>query len=1221
MRKSIRLISALLTVLMVVTSVGVGSLISASAATPAYEYLTTGMESQLAKLETMTLMKSQDGYNLYCDPYSGEVAFQKIATGQILFSNPYDTGSPTSANADTIKSKLLSQVFVEYEDSDGTVKEMYSYTEASERDQIIVKNIKNGIRVEYTMGRQEARRLVPRMIQKERLETLILDKIDNEYSHDRLKNFYVLMDPNDETKSERAIAEMKARYPITNRMAVYVYDSKSSDYELNWCESVIKAYCPDYTYETLDEDHAMTEYEGSDSAPPLFRLALEYTIDSEGLTARLAANGIRYDDTAYSLLSVTVLPYMGAISSENEGYTFMPDGAGALFTASDLAGITWNRTGQMYGPDYAYQEITGEHQEVLTVPVWGAVQSLDYTKTIVHENVVEEGYTTTDEETGETIVVDPVIETTTEKVDVHENKGYVAIITEGDSLATLKYENGGTLHKYAAIYASFCPRPSDEYNLSESIAAASNTTWRVESSRKYVDSYRIKYIMLDDEKMAEEAKLEDYYAPNYFGMAKAYREYLEGQGVLTRIQASEVTENIPLYIEVLGTMETTEKILSIPVTVDTPLTTFENIQTMYEELVAAGVDNVNFKLTGFANGGLSKSTVPYKLKWEKAVGGSDGFEALVAYAADKNLGIFPDFDFCYAANNKSFDGFTYRKHAVKTIDDRYTSKRYYNAMTQSYSRNFEIAISPSVFTHFYEKFNENYQKFNPTGISVSTLGTDLNSDFDEDDPYNREDSKRFTIELLDQISKDYDQVMVDGGNAYSFKYIDHIVNMNLNSSEFFNASYSVPFTGLVLHGYVQGAGTPANEEGDIENAILKSIETGTYLYFTLAYQNTSDLKEDENLNSYYSIRYDIWFDDMVEYYTYLNGILKDLQTQLIIGHELLAGERVPDADEIEADKLKAEEEAAAKAEADRIQAEKDKAAAELAARKEAEALEAEKLTALEDSAKLIDTINKLLAEVDTKKVAFKDLVASIPELEAAIPAAEKALEDANAALETATKANDDAQAALKAGDSSDEDAYAALKDAASAAKEALEAATKDVETATKGVETAKAAVTTALETIRTYKTVMQELKAEIEATVALAERKVEITEGAIAEIIANKDKVSAIAATAIANIEPFYADYDAAIALYELTPVEDKTEDDGAEDDDSAETPDGDEVPGDEAEPEEKPVSKYAVDDGSIVHVTYENGTHFILNYNRFAVTVEYEGTTYTIDAFSVVKF
>ncbi len=1228
MRKSVRFVSALLTVLMVITSVGIGSMLTVSAATPKYEYTTMEMTTQAAKLAQMDLMKSQDGYNLYCDPYSGEIAFEKIATGQVLFSNPYDVGGTTAANAESIKQELLSQIFIEYEDSDGTVKEMNSFEEAAERGQIIVKNIKNGIRVEYTMGRQESRMLVPRMIQKERLETLILDKIDNEYAHNRLKNFYVLMDPNDETLSERAIAEMKAKYPITNKMAVYIYDSKSTTVELIWCESTIKAYCPDYTFETLDEDHAMTNYEGSDTAPPLFRLALEYTIDEEGLNARLAANGIRYDDTAYSLLSVTMLPYMGAISSQNDGYTFMPDGAGALFTAKDLAGKNWNRVGQMYGPDYAYQTITGEHQEVLTVPVWGAVTSLDYTGAVSHEEIVEvekevldeEGNPVLDEEGNPVTEIVEETRVVTESVDVHENKGYVAIITEGDSLASIKYENGGTIHKYAAIYASFTPRPSDEYNLAEAISAASDTTWRVESSRKYVDSYRIKYILLDDEQMAENAGLTDSYQPTYFGMAQAYRDYLEGQGVLTRLTSDDVAENIPLYIEVLGTLETTEKILSIPVTVDTPLTTFENIQTMYEDLVGEGVDNVNFKLTGFANGGLSNSTVPYKLKWEKAVGGNDGFEALVEYAAGKNLGIFPDFDFAYAANNESFDGFTYKKHAVKTIDDRYTSKRYYDAMTQSYTRNFEIAISPSVFSYFYEEFSENYSQYNATGISVSTLGSDLNSDFDEDDPYHREDSKRFTIELLAEIAEDYDQVMVDAGNAYTYKYVDHIVNMNLQSSNFFNASYSVPFTGLVLHGYIQTAGTPANEEGDIETAILKSIETGSNLYFTLAYQNTSDLKEDEDLNSYYSIRYDIWFEDMVEYYSYLNEQLKDLQTQLIVNHQLLVGERIPDDDEIAADKLQAEADAAAKAEAEKIEKEKQEAAELLAQRKEEEALALEKANALADSIKLIDTINALLAEVDAEKLAFAELVASIPELEAAIPAAEQALADADTALAAATTAEAAAAEALAAGDKEDADAYAALEAAAEAAEEALADATAAQETATANVEKANTALTTALESIRTYKTVMTDLKAEIEATVALAERKVEIAESDIDQITANKDTVAAIAVTAIANIEPFYAEYEAACTLYELEPIADDeaTDDEGTDDDGT----DGEGTDGEPAPmPEAEPVSKYTVDDGSIVLVTYENGTTFILNYNRFDVTVEVDGTTYTVEAFSIVKF
>lgn len=1224
MRKSVRFLSALLTVLMVLTSVGIGSMITASAATAAFDYLTVEMTDQLAKLATMTLYREQNGYKLYCDPYTGEIALLKIATGQILFSNPYDVASASAANSPSTRHELLSQIFIEYEDSDGTKKEMVSYTEAAERGQIIVKNIKNGIRVEYTMGRQEARRLVPRMIQKDRFEELILSKIDYKFDHDKLYNFYVLMDPSDPSLSERAIAEMKAKYPITNKMAVYIFDSNAADVELNRCESIIKTYCPDYTYETLDEDHALTEYEGTDSAPPLFRLAIEYTLDDQGLEARLPANGIRFDDTAYTLLSVTMLPYMGCISSENDGYTFMPDGAGALFTAKDLAGITWNRAGQMYGPDFAYQQITGEHQEVLTMPVWGAVTSEDQVRT--ETIVIEEETTVIDEETGEETVIPAVTETKT--YDYTEDKGYVAIITEGDSLATIKYENGGNLHKYAAIYASFCPRPSDEYNLAEAISAASNTTWRVESARKYVDSYRIKYIMLDGDTEAEAAGIDDYYETSYFGMAKAYREYLEGEGVLTRLTDADVAENIPLYLEVLGTLETTEKILSIPVTVDTPLTTFDNIKTMYEELAAEGVDNINFKLTGFANGGLSDSTVPYKLKWEKAVGGAEGFEELLAYAAGKNLGIFPDFDFLYASNNKSFDGFTYRQHAVKTIDDRYTSKRYYDPMTQSFTRNFEIAISPSVFTHFYEKFNENYQKYNPTGISVSTLGTDLNSDFDEDDPYNREDSKGFTTELLESISNDYGEVMIDGGNSYALGFVDHIVNMNLNSSEFFNASYSVPFSGIVLHGYVEAAGTPVNEEGDIEAAILKSIESGTYLYFTLAYQNTSDLKEDEDLNKYYSIRYDIWFEDIVEKYSFLNDILKDLQTKLIVGHELLVGERIPDADELEADRIAAEEQAALEAELEK-QLEEEKAREEaLAARKEAEALAAEIEAAVEDSAALIETVNGLLTELLAEKANLETLTSDLVALKAAVDAAAKALEDAQAAADAETDAEGEAtDEGVATADETSEDVAAADGETTDDTDtdtatdgETTEDGTDDDATveeevdpltaAQQAYDAAVAAYDAAIAAIKKSGKAINDILAEAEEAAALAARKVEITESK-AEVVANVAIVNATMATIRATAT-------AADALYDST----ATEYGFAEEEVVVPEEEPEEEPKEEVAPREEPevLSKYAVTDGSIVLVTYEGGRSFILNFNRFDITVEVDGQSYTVEGFSVVE-
>ena len=85
--------------------------------------------------------------------------------------------------------------------------------------------------------------------------------------------------------------------------------------------------------------------------------------------------------------------------------------------------------------------------------------------------------------------------------------------------------------------------------------------------------------------------------------------------------------------------------------------------------------------------------------------------------------------------------------------------------------------------------------------------------------------------------------------------------------------------------------------GDIRYEILKCIENGASMYFILSYDNTEILKEDEMLSKYYSIRYDIWKDDVVSLYTELNEVLAPLQTKLITDHEFLIGERIPDTDE------------------------------------------------------------------------------------------------------------------------------------------------------------------------------------------------------------------------------------------------------------------------------------------------------------------------------------
>ena len=1163
------------------------------------------IDSEEEKLGTMDLRLEKDGYQLYVDAYSGEVAVKCLATGENLFTNPYGVGSAkidpnveTSGVDKSIKERLLSQLVVKYTTvSTGSSDTFYSYSEVIQGErtagtkaeryptsQINVKNIKNGIRVEYSIGKEEARLLVPRQIKKETFiekiltpmatalgttvdERLILneDVVVGEYPFEILqtRTDYVLYDPSNASEAE--IDAMNMKYKVTKKMAIFVLDGNLASTKRYLLEQYIKTYCPDYSFEDLDEDHLEAEYEGTDVSPPLFKMALEYTLDENGVSVRLPANGIRFNQTLYRLDSIDILPYMGAGTNTNEGQIFYPDGSGTLFDFQQVKDLgKMQLTGKVYGQDYAYHTISGSRQEVVRYPVFG-----------INETVISKG--------------------------VAKDRGFVAIVEEGDALMELSAEFDASIHPYNNVRMIVYPRPKDTYNL-DSSGATSQSTWTVVSDRKYTGNYKIRYVMLTDDDLAADLKLKDYYSCNYMGMANAYRDYLESRGLISRLNAEDLNEDLPIYIKTFGAIETTKRVLSIPVKTMLPLTSFEHIQKMHEELSAEGVDNINFILTGYNKGGMTAPTYPNRIDWEKSVGGKEGFEELMAYAKEEGVGIFPDFDYAFYANNNLTDGVNLKKHAVKTIDNRYTSKRIYSPTKQSQMSYYELAISPAYYSVFYEALTEDYMEYDPMGISVSTIGSYLNSDFDEDDPYNREDSKENTVKAFKYFDENYDKVMTSGGNAYTWSYVDYITDIALDSSRYTQSSASIPFLGIVLHGYVQFAGTPINMEGNTDYALLKAIESGASVNFVLSYQNTNLLKEDEILSQNFSVRYDIWFNDIVDIYNELNSVLADVQTSRIVGHKFIEGDRVPDKDEILGDMYAAidgtiEFEAELMETADDIERQKL-----LDARKQIEsnksAIEknnyANYYKSIVTLSNTIDTYAQLLADGETAAAALAEARTKRDEAKAALEAAQGAATPDQAVI-------DDCQAKL--------DACQATYDAAVATVNAI------------NLDKSKA-----LKTINDYKTVYDTNAVNFVNFAYDVERMYKQSVANMQYLREHSSFSDEFLDEIEANITPTTAIYDDAVAkladIVEVMAALSTKLDTVCGIKATFKMP---ERPATQAPTTPRPVinnrveERYHSDDNKIVLLTYENGKTFVLNFNSFDITTKIGDVVYTVSAYGYV--
>lgn len=737
-------------------------------------------------------------------------------------------------------------------------------------------------------------------------------------------NSYTLYNPTyyEELDQMESFAELCIKYPILKQGAsVFVRSCSNEPAVMKSVAEYLTKYGT-YTFTQMYEDEREVGYVDDTKQKPVIRCALEYTFNDDGsLSVTLPATSITFDETVYTLKNVICLPYFGTADMSNEGYALYPDGSGTIINFDDVynpeVGIKNNMllTSSVFGQDFCYATIAGAHREQISMPVFGIVSRI---------NASEEMKTKL-----------------SLAADATYYDGFFAIIEEGASLSNITFKGQASSNKFITTYVSCNPYPSDTFDLSQTISVGSLGMYTMTSESKYSGSYVTRFVMLSDPSVSTKMLDGKSYDATYVGMATYYRNYLYANGTLSAVE--KVSEDMPLYIEALGAMSIQTKFLTFPVTAMIPLTTFNDVLLMYKQLTsckdeakalweenqakadaetetllklqyqaeadkykdiyenAENISNINFKLTGFANGGMYYR-YPAKLKWERKVGGKRGFENLVSEATaasektNMNFGVYPDFNFMYIANVGAFDGISNRNNVSRMVDNRYASKQNYNMIKQMYESEFEMVISPDVLAKFFAKLDKKYAKYEPTGISLSTLGTDLNSNFDEENPLTREDAREYVEALLSDVSARY-SLMVDGGNAYTLKYASHILNAAIDASHFKYASYTIPFVGMVLHGSKNYAGSALNYSGSPKYEILRAIESGASPYYVVCYENSSYLKEDQKLSDYYSVNYSNWYASIVKNYTTINSAIGSLQDYYIVDHMTLISERIIDEDE------------------------------------------------------------------------------------------------------------------------------------------------------------------------------------------------------------------------------------------------------------------------------------------------------------------------------------
>ncbi len=203
-------------------------------------------------------------------------------------------------------------------------------------------------------------------------------------------------------------------------------------------------------------------------------IPLEITIANDYLQVVLPVEEIQELGDNY-VVSIGVMPYFGAGSTQDQGYMFVPDGSGAL--------IQFNNGKERYA---AYEE-----------PIYNRDQNFE----LIRQSVVKQSINL------------PVFGIT------HEDSALLGVITKGAGAGSIRADVSGSTSSYNHVYPQFTIRASDQYSFNEE---RSLTVY--DRHDLQLDQIQVRYYCLSSENA------------DYSGMARRYRQYLvDDVGIVPQI--------------------------------------------------------------------------------------------------------------------------------------------------------------------------------------------------------------------------------------------------------------------------------------------------------------------------------------------------------------------------------------------------------------------------------------------------------------------------------------------------------------------------------------------------------------------------------------------------------------------------------------------------------------------------------------------------------------
>jgi len=446
----------------------------------------------------------------------------------------------------------------------------------------------------------------------------------------------------------------------------------------------------------------------------------------------------------------------------------------------------------------------------------------------------------------------------------------VGIIEDGSSYANIQADVSGRNSSYNRVYPYFD---------------------MVHGALMDISGRSDRSVFLYETGLPEGEKITIRYIPSerdgYVGMAKEYRSWLLKK--YPQLGNKRGIAGVPIAVEIIGAVNKTQHRLGIPFDLPLKLTSYKDAENMVNDFAKLGWKNVKVKFTGWFNRSY-EHRVPSSIKLISDLGDKKSFVNFVSATQQNGFDMFPEADFMFMRDLKTFDGFNLYRDTSRYVSRKRVEKYPFSFVwfgERIRWGKLSYLARPSVSMNMIDSFMKEAEKLGMRNIAFRNMGSRLGGDYNEKRRVSREVSIKIRQDKFAQLANAGSKIMVSAGYEYSVPWADFIIDMAVDYQGFSITDAAVPFYQIALSGLVPYTGRAINLAEDYTKNLLKSVECGAGLYFSFMTEETVELQETK-FRQFYANEFGKWIGDADALYKKFSADFAGVYGQAIEDHIILA---------------------------------------------------------------------------------------------------------------------------------------------------------------------------------------------------------------------------------------------------------------------------------------------------------------------------------------------